>query len=196
MFDTIPFLPFGNVTVAAITLMFATGVLVLLYEIGIRLVSFCLAFDSEHAPKIRFKNVIVSLFSKYCKSKVVKEGGYFKVYVGFMCYRDFVSLHYTWLKWNWERSCRTLDKNKAESYIKFSVGIMLENIFKVIGVALMLDMTLKMLTVSFLPTIIVAGMAGLVFAMRYISKSLYKGIHDKQQQLNNHEERIVKMEEK
>lgn len=64
MFDTIPFLSFGNVTVAVITLMVIVGALALVYEIGIRLVIFCLAFDSEHAPKIKFKNIFVNTINK------------------------------------------------------------------------------------------------------------------------------------
>ena len=77
---TLP-LAFGNVTLAALTLLLTLGVLYLLVEVGLYIIKITLAFDTEDAPEFTLKNPLHILLvkSSIIKNNLKKYKGIFLV---------------------------------------------------------------------------------------------------------------------
>jgi len=206
--ENLGLLPFGNVSVAVITLLVAALAIALLLELGIWVVRLLIAADDENAPDIVINNFVKDVIVKiwdllvvqttYKETRnldllVVEIGGNWYVkneYIASSHENYYLDVECTSSlgTWSWPNrskffsNCEHATKSEAlknaEVFYRGKSIVQLasnkENLYKLLGSILAVDVTLLLLKVNFTLTVIALGVFGVGFSTRFIAKKLYK----------------------
>ena len=200
--ENLGLLPFGNVSVAVITLVVAALAIALLLELGIWVVRLLIAADDENAPDIVIKNFVKDVINKIWGLLVVEPeeedlsrfekhleevNGKWRVSHGVGSFKEFVicggisRITYSF-EVNIRECCEHETKLEAlktaavfyrgKSIVQLASNK--ENLYKLLGSILAVDVTLLLLKVNFTLTVVALGIFGVGFSTRFIAKKLYK----------------------
>ena len=201
-------LPFGNITITVVSLLLLLLLLAGIYQLGILGVRLLLALDTEDAPKLEFKNYILTVL-KGCeilqeayKSKVFTyKGGWIvlkKEWDGSpndyyttngLGNKDQPSDIKNSCTFSTEEEALILAKVKYPCTIKYSINY--TRILKIGLFTIALDLILLLLQVAFFETVILGSLVTFVYAVRTLAQKVYKNT----KRINTHEGKITKLEE-
>ena len=201
-------LPFGNVTVTVLGLVLLYGLLTGVYQLGIIGFSFLLAFDCEDAPDVKFKNKLYELVKYSCWFVIKPEDLVKNVYGGWAVlssasnsgrvrYFGKNNIEFSYCSEHCIKEY-SLYTTKEEA-LYFATEVVNEvrytwvtGLIKVLKPLLILDIIILMLSIQFLPTIILCGTVLVVIGVRTLAKVVYKNT----KRIDVTEGRVTKLEER
>lgn len=218
MFETTLPLAFGNVTVATLVIVLALTIVAILIEAAIFALKGVLNLDHPDAPTLNMKNPVMMLVEKLhiTKHSTLKDivfkhtDGYW--YVWSRCSGKVLDRRYhSALEWRLEGAHKHYGQLQhkqeamklAKKYYKvenedevLETGEYLNKslILKVMVSAVLFDVFFFMLSISFLPTIIISGVIALAVGVRWLSGKVWSGFAKSKSTTDNHEERIINLE--
>lgn len=190
-------LVFGHVTLACVTLMVVVLLLVGLELVGLGLVKIILNADHPDAPdvgwKLKIYAIIKQLLSLVAPEPVLDtKTGKWICPTGGGNYLDKKA------DFSWEigakhfKDCLHDTKEEAlETYEKRGGMYLLVSLKKVLFPVLLIDTSLYLLQIAFLPTVSILVTAGVVWGVRKLAGMVYTNSKN----IVKHEDRITKLEE-
>jgi len=205
-------LPFGNITLAVLTLFVTLIALYFIVEVGIFIIKKTLALDTEDAPDIEVKNPVVIILNLFNISKrpvhrykvVWNKGNYTK---GFVIKELCSSRIYDPSDNTFSNTAFTASHFKSEEEAN---GVLISKGFeskeeltvdgallgKVLAGAVIIDSVVFMLSISFIPTLCVTLTFTTMFCIRTLAKRFYSGMKNHKDRLDGHDKELDELKSK
>lgn len=193
------FLPFGNVTLATLTLAVVSLVAWGVVEVGIRSLKWILSFDNDDAPEFTWKNPLRKVFDVlkgleffYKKSDFQYDGDYniADMSGNYLTSSGRVAQgYYSAKRFNGEKEAdEFLERVKIWSFPDITFTWLL--------LPLGSDILILLLKLQPLPTIIILGLGIITFSIRYLSGKFWSGMKNHKNRLDGHDNDIKELKSK